>query len=124
MEPGFVTEPLTDRCRAHENGPKMRNRSTAGTGALGLACTELHILDWRFLRGNGPFQTLHRTVLAHFETSRAFRDLCLRESRAVVGAASSVYCYHRTTPFVEALYGGDLPVRPSPRQGYVVVRPW
>lgn len=147
------------RRRAHENGLKMRNRITAGIGALGLPCTEDHILNWRFLRANGSFQALHHVVLAHFEDDPAFRDLCLRESRAVlahrtppgsaaptdgqvrtavryfladipllvdtpavVGVGSSVYCYHRTTPFVEALYGGDLPIRPSPRQGYVVVR--
>jgi cyclo(L-tyrosyl-L-tyrosyl) synthase len=148
------------RRRAHENGLKMRNRITAGTGALGLACTEAHILDRRFLRADGAFRTLHRSAQSHFESSPAFRDLCLRESRAVlahrlppgspeptdrqvttavryfladipllvdtpavVGAGASVYCHHRRTPFAKALYGGELPVRPSPRQGYVVVRP-
>lgn len=145
------------RRRAHENGLKTRNRIAAGTGAVDLPCTEAHILNWRFLRANGSFQVLHRVVLARFGDDPAFRDLCLRGSRAVlahrmppgsdgptdgqvrtfvryflagipllgdtpavVGAGSSVYCCHRTTPFVER-YGGDLPIRPSPRQGYVVV---
>ncbi|WP_051854651.1 tRNA-dependent cyclodipeptide synthase [Streptomyces sp. NRRL B-1347] len=47
----------------------------------------------------------------------------LVDTPQITGAETSVYVYHRTTPFVEALFEHRLPWSPSPHQGYVVLRP-
>ncbi|MEW2528061.1 tRNA-dependent cyclodipeptide synthase [Streptomyces sp. NPDC047071] len=47
----------------------------------------------------------------------------LIDTPRIAGVETSVYVYHRTTPFVEALFAHRLPWPPSPRQGYLVLRP-
>ncbi|QIB47853.1 tRNA-dependent cyclodipeptide synthase [Streptomyces aureoverticillatus] len=47
----------------------------------------------------------------------------LIDTPQIAGVESSVYVYHRTTPFVEALFGNRLPWSPSPHQGYLVLCP-
>jgi cyclo(L-tyrosyl-L-tyrosyl) synthase len=47
----------------------------------------------------------------------------LLDTAAITGHAASLYAYHRATPFIQALYGGELPLRPSPGQGYLVLCP-
>ncbi|GGV37241.1 hypothetical protein GCM10010245_59310 [Streptomyces spectabilis] len=47
----------------------------------------------------------------------------LIDTPQITGAQTSVYVYHRATPFVEALFEHRLPWSPSPNQGYVVLRP-
>ncbi|WP_040813043.1 tRNA-dependent cyclodipeptide synthase [Nocardia concava] len=45
----------------------------------------------------------------------------LVDTPAIVGTTSSLYAYHRTIPFIEALYNGDLPIHPHPTQGYLII---
>ncbi|MEI5102660.1 tRNA-dependent cyclodipeptide synthase [Streptomyces sp. PmtG] len=47
----------------------------------------------------------------------------LIDTPRIAGVETSVYVYHRATPFVEALFAHRLPWSPSPRQGYLVLRP-
>ncbi|MFE3193864.1 tRNA-dependent cyclodipeptide synthase [Nocardia sp. NPDC059240] len=45
----------------------------------------------------------------------------LIDTPAIVGVTSSLYAYHRAIPFIEALYNRELPLRPHPTQGYLII---
>ncbi|MFB8001068.1 tRNA-dependent cyclodipeptide synthase [Nocardia sp. NPDC056000] len=45
------------------------------------------------------------------------------DTPGIVGSESSLYAYHRRTPFLDALFRHDLPIRPSARQGYLTLSP-
>lgn len=45
----------------------------------------------------------------------------LLDTPAIVGSPSSLYAYHRTIPFIEALFNRELPLRPHPAQGYLIL---
>ncbi|WP_366914439.1 tRNA-dependent cyclodipeptide synthase [Nocardia sp.] len=57
------------------------------------------------LRSSSPPSRSHRTALG--------------SSREEIGSDSSLYAYHRRTPFVDALFQHELPIRPRPHQGYI-----
>lgn len=44
----------------------------------------------------------------------------LLDTPAIVNCESSLYAYHRRIPFVDALFHGELPLRPSQAQGYLL----
>ncbi|MEK2479145.1 tRNA-dependent cyclodipeptide synthase [Streptomyces noursei] len=45
------------------------------------------------------------------------------DTAAVVGAGSSVFCYHQPPGFLRRLYGQELSWHPAPGQGFAVVEP-
>lgn len=45
----------------------------------------------------------------------------LIDTPAIAGTPSSLYAYHRTIPFIEALHNRELPLHPHPTQGYLIV---
>jgi cyclo(L-tyrosyl-L-tyrosyl) synthase len=45
------------------------------------------------------------------------------DTPAIVGAGSSVFCYHQPPDVLRRLYGRELSLRPAPGQGFAVVTP-
>ncbi|MBT2391587.1 tRNA-dependent cyclodipeptide synthase [Streptomyces sp. ISL-1] len=45
------------------------------------------------------------------------------DTAAVVGAESSVFCYHQPPAFLRRLYGRELSWHPAPGQGFAIVEP-
>lgn len=43
------------------------------------------------------------------------------DTAGIVGTGSSVFCYHQAIPFLRRLYKHELPWKPSPSQGFVVL---
>lgn len=43
------------------------------------------------------------------------------DTAGIVGAESSVFCYHQAARFLHRLYQHELPWKPSPRQGFAVL---
>ncbi len=44
------------------------------------------------------------------------------DTSSIVGTESSVFCYHQAVPFLRRLYRHELPWKPSPSQGFVVLK--
>ncbi len=45
------------------------------------------------------------------------------DTAAVVGAETSVFCYHQPPEFLRRLYGRELSLHPAPGQGFAIVQP-
>ncbi|MGP4089378.1 tRNA-dependent cyclodipeptide synthase [Streptomyces sp. KR55] len=45
------------------------------------------------------------------------------DTPAIVGAATSVFCYHHPPAVLRRLYGGELTWRPAAGQGFAVIAP-
>lgn len=46
------------------------------------------------------------------------------DTASIVGASSSVFCYHQRVNFLERFYDRKLTFLPSETQGFVILQPW
>lgn len=75
------------------------------------------VLDKRLPPGSSPTSDqLHSAARYFLAELPLFAD-----TAGIVGAASSVFCYHQCIPFLHRFYGGELAWRPAVGQGFAVV---
>ncbi|SDM33180.1 tRNA-dependent cyclodipeptide synthase [Allokutzneria albata] len=76
------------------------------------------VLDRRLPEGQVPTDEQLRCAVRYF-----LAELPLFvDTPAITGVESSVFAYHQRVKFLELLYSRELPWRPHPRQGFVLLR--